>query len=273
MKIGTTSFSFRTLLRDARRAPSLFEVAEQCRELGLAGLQICENARPLELSWREWETLIRQGADAGLEIQLGCKTLDREVLDRHLERAAAVPARMLRVVLEEETGALPGRTHIADFIRDVLPKLEKQNVRLAIENHFDVPSKVLADVIAEYSSPLLGFCIDSANSLRSFEPAAYVLDYLQPRAFCYHVKDFRVVGDQLGFRVAGAPLGKGDLLLDEFLDRIFAREDRPQLFIENWVTATGEWETDVAEDAAWLRESLDTLRERLRSRAGGAMPA
>ncbi|MDQ3685433.1 MAG: hypothetical protein M3430_07490 [Acidobacteriota bacterium] len=54
---------------------------------------------------------------------------------------------------------------------------------------------------------------------------------------------------------------------------IFAREDKPQLFIENWVTATGEWETDVAEDAAWLRESLHTLRERLRSREADAMPA
>ncbi|MDQ3685432.1 MAG: TIM barrel protein [Acidobacteriota bacterium] len=219
MKIGTTSFSFRTLLRDARRAPSLFEIVEQCHELGLERLQICENARPLTLSWREWEALIGKGADAGLEIQLGCKTLDREVLDQHLERAAAMPARMLRIVLEEETGAPPGRTDIADFIKGVLPKLEKLNVHLAIENHFDVPSKVLADVAAEYPSPLLGFCVDSANSLRSFEPSAYVLDCLQPRAFCYHVKDFRVVGDQLGFRVAGAPLGKGNLRLDEFLDR------------------------------------------------------
>ena len=225
------------------------------------------------MSWREWEALIRRGADAGLEIHLGCKTLDREVLDRHLEtrRRHAREDAARRLGRRKRALHRPHSHRRLDQRR--LAKLEKLNVRLAIENHFDVPSKVLADVIAEYSSPLLGFCVDSANSLRSFEPAAYVLDCLQPRAFCYHVKDFRVVGDQLGFRVAGAPLGKGDLLLDEFLDRIFAREDRPQLFIENWVTATGEWERDVAEDALWLRESLHTLHERLQSRAGDAMPA
>jgi hypothetical protein len=79
--------SFRTELRDPARAPSLLSLAERCREIGLARLQVCENTRPLALSPREWERLIQQSADLGVEIQIGGKTLDRNELGRYLSRA------------------------------------------------------------------------------------------------------------------------------------------------------------------------------------------
>ncbi len=269
MKIGTTSFTFRTALSDERRAPSLLSVVERCREVGLERLQVCENARPLTLSPRDWERLIQQSAEIGVELQLGCKTLNETELDQHLRRAAATPARCLRVVLEEEEGRPPSREFVFDFIAGLVPKLARQNVRVAIENHFDVPARLLAEAVNQHDSPLLGFCVDSANSLRSFEPAAYVLAQLGPRAFCCHVKDYKVIGHQLGFSVTGAPLGEGDLPLNEFLDTVLKSENTPELpelFVETWVIAKGDWDADVAEDWRWLKNSTATLRARLTAR-------
>lgn len=266
MKIGTTSFTFRTALRDPQRAPSLLEIAAQCREIGLERLQVCENARPLALSSRAWERLIQQSADRGVELQLGCKTLNEAELDQHLLRAAATPARLLRLVLEEEEGRPPSRAFVFDFIASLVPKLTRHNIGAAIENHFDIPARVLAEAVNRHDSPLLGFCVDSANSLRSFEPAAYVLEQLGPRAFCCHVKDYKVVGHQLGFCVTGAPLGEGDLPLDEFLDAVLSRAHPPELFVETWVIAKGDWAADVAEDMRWLKRSTETLRARLAAR-------
>jgi 3-oxoisoapionate decarboxylase len=270
MKIGTTSFSFRTLLREQERAPSLMVLVDMCKELGLERLQVCENARPLNLSSLEWNSLVEWAATRGVEIQLGCKTLSPDILNKHLDRAEALPSRMLRVVVEEDHSRAPSREFIRSFIDSVLPRLERKKVCLAFENHFDVSSKMLSEIVSQYSSPLLGFCIDSANSLRSFEPPSYVLDQLLPRAFCFHVKDYKVVGDHLGFSVKGAPLGQGKLDLDQFLDAAFSTSDEPQLFIENWVTSVGSRERDIEEDHVWLAESVRTLKERLKMRAGVA---
>jgi len=96
MKIGTTSFTFRTALSDERRAPSLLSVVERCREIGLERLQVCENARPLSLSARQWERLIEQSAGLGVEIQLGCKTLSEDEIDRSLVAFTAETRRTRR---------------------------------------------------------------------------------------------------------------------------------------------------------------------------------
>ncbi len=266
MKLGTTTFGFRYLLLDAARAPALEGLLERPRELGLDALQICENARPMELDDAAWQAVVDRAARLGLQLQLGAKTVDLAEFRAYAARAARLPSRLLRLVLEWEEGPAPTRADVDRFLAGAWPVLEALNLRLAIENHFDVPCEVLAEAVAPYPGALLGFCIDTANSLRNFEPPEKVLDVLGARAFCYHLKDFRVKGDKLGFRVIGAPLGEGRLDLDRILDRIFARDPAPEIFIENWTPVSGDWDADVREDDAWLRRSLHTLRARLEAR-------
>lgn len=271
MKVGTTSFGFRYLLLDRTLAPPLEQIVERTRVFGLRVLQLCENARPLELSGTEWGSLLRYADDAGIEIQLGCKTLDGNVLEQHLACAAVLPRRFLRVVFEDERGAPPTRAAVERLLEAAWPVLERTGTRLAIENHFDVPSRLLAEVARPYPASQVGFCVDTANSLRNFEPPELVMELLGGRAFCYHLKDFRVEGTLLGFSVGGAPLGSGRMNLDWILDAILAADRQVDLFLENWVPATGDREQDIREDERWLRLSLETLQSRLRVR--GIQPA
>jgi sugar phosphate isomerase/epimerase len=264
MRIGTTTFGFRYLFLDKSRAPSLAEVAAKGREYGLDTLQVCENARPLELSESEWDEAVASAEAAGLEIQLGCKTVELAEFRPYLARSERLPAKLLRMVFEREDGAPPPREEVVSFLERALPLLEASGVRLAIENHFDLPSRVLAEAVAPHPPSRIGFCIDTANSLRNFESPEEVLDLLGDRAYCYHLKDFRVLGDKLGFRVEGAPLGQGRLDLNGILRRIFAHGREPLIFVENWTPFTGDWKSDVAEDDRWLRQSLAALRERVR---------
>ncbi len=264
MKLGITSYAFRYLLQDPKSAPSLRKIVEMTRSNGLDRLQICENAQPTKLPLGDWRDLLRCAGDMGVEIQLGCKTLNIEVLDVHLERAADTLSKTLRIVLEEDGEPPPMRSRLEAFLQQAVPMLGNASVRLAIENYFGIPSQVLAEIVSPYSSSSVGFCVDTANSLRKFEPPEYVLKLLGPRAFCYHIKDYKVTGDNVGFSVGGAPLGNGDLSLDEFLDAVFALGAPPEFFLENWVPACGQREADVAADARWLQESLVNLRERLR---------
>jgi sugar phosphate isomerase/epimerase len=265
--IGTTSYGFRYLFMDRSSAPPLPSLIEAARGAGLQALQICENARPLERSPAEWRDTIRAAADAGVELHAGCMTLDLETLSRYLELAAAIPAaNTLRIVMENEGGPLPSRDTIVGFLDAAMPRLERSRLRLAIENHFHIPCRTLADVGGGYPAAQVAFCIDSANSLRNFEPAEQVFDLLDSRAAFYHLKDYRVHGTNVGFSVTGAPLGEGALDLDGCLERMYAKHERPLILLENWVPQTGQRDVDIAADAEWLTRSLRNVRRALKAR-------
>src|ERR1019366_9387802 len=55
--IGATTYVFRYLLGDAAWAPPLADLPRLARAAGLDRLQICENARPLELGTSAWAEL------------------------------------------------------------------------------------------------------------------------------------------------------------------------------------------------------------------------
>ena len=178
MRAGTTSSGFRYQLLDPAQSPPLAVIVAEAAGLGLARFQVCENARPLSCPRGGWEAMLDRAAAAGIEIGLGAKTLDIGVFRRYVELAASVPNRTLRLVLEEDGGAPPTRAGVEEFLRAAVPLVETAGLRLAVENHFDVPSKILAEVAAGYPADLLGFCVDTANSLRSFESPETVLDLL-----------------------------------------------------------------------------------------------
>ena len=260
MKIGTTSYAFRYLLAGSAGV-RLGELVARVRGFGLEAFQVCENARPLEAPEAEWRETIAQARDSGVELQLGAMTLRVDTLRRYLERAAMIPSGVLRIVLEEEGGGKPGSLEIRGFLDAAMPALEASGIALAIENHFDIPCRLLAEAAAGYPKDRVGFCVDSANSLRNFEPPDQVMDLLGPRAMMFHLKDYRIRGSNVGFSVEGAPLGQGDLDVAGFLARVFAHDSSPSVFLENWAPPTGDFAADVETDARWLRESLSYLRD------------
>ena len=115
--------------------------------------------------------------------------LDTGTLERYMALAAEIPSRELRIVLETPGGPKPSPGELERFLECAVPLLERAGMALAIENHFDVPCRLLAELAAGYPSERVSFCIDTANSLRNFESAFDVLALLGGRAAYYHFKD------------------------------------------------------------------------------------
>jgi sugar phosphate isomerase/epimerase len=262
MKIGTTTFGFRYAFLNAELAPALSDVIRQSRELGIERLQICENSRPLEVSKAGWEEAMRCASELGVEIQLGCKTLKADVVERYLTLAQDIGCAQLRIVMEEHDEHA-NRENATRLLEQIVPKIQRLGMRLALENHFDISSTLLVELASAYPADIVGFCVDTANSLRSFEPAADVLKLLQNRAYCYHLKDYRVVGSMISFSVVGAPLGEGDLPLNDCLRQILASPPVPPLFVETWVPSENTRHGDMAAETDWLKRSVKNLRSRL----------
>jgi len=261
--IGATTYVFRYLLDGSGSAPPLMELLGMARAAGLERLQICENARPLDLALPEWPSLRKKGDQLGLELSLGCMTLDRQVVDRYLDRVEAVCGSLLRIVLERDGERPLTVAQIRSFLDRLIRSLERRSIRLAIENHFDIPSRILAEAVCEYPPERVGFCVDIANSLRNFEDTETVVGLLGERAFCYHLKDYVVCGTNVGFSVTGAPLGEGQAHITWALKHIFERSESPEIYLETWTPSTGDRQTDIYADARWLERSIANLRARL----------
>jgi sugar phosphate isomerase/epimerase len=264
MKIGTTTFGFRYAFLDPAQSPRLDEVITQAAGMGIERLQVCENARPLEISKIAWDEARRCANDLGVEIQLGCKTLKPDIVEQYMRLAEDLGCDQLRIVTEEPDEDLHGsRQTVAPLLEKIVPWFQAAGLRLAIENHFDISSTLLVELASTYPAEVVGFCVDTANSLRSFEPAGQVLRLLRHRAFCYHLKDYRVAGTMISFSVIGAPLGEGDLNLDDCLRLILEHPPAPPLFVETWVPTENNRQKDIEIETDWLRRSANNLRSRL----------
>lgn len=266
IKIGATSYVYRYLLADAARAPKMRDFLTLARNAGLERLQICEGARPLELSCSEWEGLRKRADELGLEITLGCMTIDPEVVNQYLDRVDAIGGSQLRIVLEHEGGVRMSKGQIQQFLDRVVPILAQRRKLLAIENHFDIPCRMLAEAGVEYPAESVGFCLDVANSLRNFEDMNAVFDLLGARAVMYHLKDYRLTGSNVGFAVTGTPFGEGQIDRDRMFQRVFEHIRTPEMYLETWTPQTGDWETDVASDARFVAVSIQNLKRELAAR-------
>jgi len=261
MMIGTTSFALRYRYLDAATAPPLEDQLEHLRGLGVEAFQICENVRPREISQARWQTLLRRAQALDLRLSLGCMTMRPEELLWHLERASSLPSRNMRVIFELDKQGEPSRDQVMRLLDSIAPALQQLDMRLAIENHFDLSSRLLAEIISQYPPQSFGFCLDVANSLRKFESPETVFDLLENRALLYHFKDYRIEGSNVGFRVMGAPLGQGLLDLPGLLQRVRSCTPDPEIYVENWVPATEDTSNDAATDLQWLEIGIKAVRE------------
>jgi sugar phosphate isomerase/epimerase len=227
---------------------------------GLERLQVCENARPLSLGPAGWAELAGYAREIDLEIGLGSMTLDPATVREYLDRVTAIEGSMLRIVLERAGAGPLSVDRIQAFLDTIVPELESRGVRLAIENHFDIPSRLLARAVDGYPRHSVGFCVDVANSLRNFEDGDTVLDLLGDRAFCYHFKDYRIAGSNVGFSVIGAPFGEGVFHWRRAMERILGHTPDPEIYLETWTPSSGDAEADVSLDAEWLRKSIANFR-------------
>jgi sugar phosphate isomerase/epimerase len=270
VQIGATSFVFRYLLGGEDKSSALLMLPHRLRDLGITRFQVCENAEPLRLALEEWDRFNADCQSHGIELHLGCKTLNPRVLEKYMARAARISSGTVRVVLEDDEKSVDSDT-VRIFLKEAVGMSSEYDVRIAIENHFDIPVKQLVQWVREFPSDKVGFCLDAANSLRRFERVEYVFESLALRAYCFHLKDYKVTGTNTGFTVAGAPLGQGDLDLEWVLDEIFSIDPDPEVYLETWVAPSGFLERDIASEWEWLVESVKALNVRLAQREEVAM--
>jgi 3-oxoisoapionate decarboxylase len=92
-----------------------------------------------------------------------------------------------------------------------VPILEREKVRLAVENHKDFRADDQVALLKKLGSDQVGVCLDTGNNLALLEDPMEVVEMLAPLAITAHLKDMGVEEYNQGFRIAEVPLGEGVL--------------------------------------------------------------
>jgi sugar phosphate isomerase/epimerase len=229
--MGVVLYSF-----TARRFDDPAAFLEHCRTLGAGGVQTPLGARPEKEAAR-----LRARAEKARMYLEGIVRLPREPadLDRftaEVRTARHCGATVLRTTLTD------GRRYEAYASADAFRKavergrqalvrarlvLEQQNVSLAVENHKDLRSDELVELIRGLRCPRIGVCVDTGNSIALLEAPQETALALAPLALTVHVKDMGVEEYREGFRLAEVPLGAGFLDLPRLVSVL--RKARPDI--------------------------------------------
>lgn len=209
---------------------------EYCRQLGAAGIQT--NLGSLDQGAVQQ---LREAATAAEMYVEGIVDLPRDAADverfaRELRTAKDCGARVVRTV------TLSGRRYevFADhesfqqFARESFrrlewarPVIEREELRLAVENHKDWRVEELLDILQRLNCPYLGVCLDTGNSIALLEDPHEVVEAYAPVALTTHFKDMAVREYEEGFLLSEVPLGQGFLDLDRLVRTL--RASRPDI--------------------------------------------
>ncbi|HZY43798.1 MAG TPA: TIM barrel protein [Anaerolineae bacterium] len=235
---------------------------EKARALGLHLVQTGPNLPVDKLPEAEFEAFIQQARAWNIELELGTRGLDYDHLVKQVAMAKRMGAKLIRTLPEIEGKYATDARLIPPVVRQIVPVLEREGVRLAIENG-KTPAVNLRAALDEIHSPCVGLVLDMVNSLAIPEGWRYVTQLLAPHTMCVHYKDFTIkrAWHMMGFICEGMPAGKGLVETEWLLNELKASPYDFNVIIELWPPEQEKLQDTIDLEQAWAIESVPYLRK------------
>jgi sugar phosphate isomerase/epimerase len=204
-------------------------------------------------------------ARAGLQVEVGMRGFDPDLVGRYVRIAANLGSPILRLVTDTADHQ-PSADEIVSALRGMASRLEAAHVVLAIENHDRFPSAQLREIVERVGSPRVGICLDTVNSLVALEDPYTVVRTLADLTVNLHIKDVRARRDATGPGVViqGAPAGEGQVDIPWVIECVRTAGRDPNAILEQWVPPAEDVAMDMAatlaREATWAEQSVAYLR-------------
>lgn len=258
MKVGISTYAYRWELEKLPPAPeTIIHLLEKTREAGGEVFQICDY-EPIEtFSEVELRKIRSKAEELNIELELGTQGVEFEHLKFYIDLAAFLEVRTIRSMVHSRR-TKPDIKTAADWLRKLLPLLEKNKVTLALETYEPVQTKNLVELVEEISHPAVGICLDPANSLAELEVPDQVIERVLPYVTNVHLKDFiyQRKDRTIGFDLIGTPVGEGQLDLKFMLNQVKTLKRPLNGIIELWLPAQETMEQTLKVQDDWIVRSV-----------------
>lgn len=261
-----------------KRSMSLDDVIDKAIDLDVEGVSLesfilddDSPSRLVEIRARLDDASLERAWAWGHPDGLGSGTRPEALDDllHHIDITAALGAKVMRIC------AGGRRTRPAEWSnhRDaLLPLLKRaadhgaeQDVTLAVENHVDLLTDELVELLETLDHPHLGACLDTGNNLRMLEDPWHAIERLAPWARATHVKDIQAHrGDPHTFGFwPSVPLGRGLIDIPGVIRELRRHDYQGLLALEidylhpDYRDTAGNEEDAIAESLAYLRRVRD----------------
>jgi len=269
MKVGLGSYSYHLAFGKHGFKPesplTLKQFIYRVKELGLDGFQI----DPWHLESRDEKYLkeIRKiSEEMGLYVELGACGTKPQYLKPMLNAADILGVKVLRTFIGaarySERNPLRRQMEIAVTDLKKLSLIAKEyGIKIAVENHGDLTSSELLQIIKEVHSPHIGVCFDTGFPLAVFEDPVSAAKRLIPYTLTTHFKDCEVLLTDYGMKIRGTALGKGVIDLRSILQIIKKCAPGVNLNIEMTIEACANGRESLEYEDRCIRESVEYLKK------------
>jgi sugar phosphate isomerase/epimerase len=278
MKLGIGSYTFMWSIgfkgpnpaypdKEARPSNPLTALGllQKARELGVRLVQTGPNLPLDQLPPVELDEFVQCARDWGIELELGTRGLDYDHLVRQVALAKHIGAGLIRTLPEIGGSYATQGQLIPPVVRQIVPLLEKEGIKLGIENG-RTPAGELRAALDEIGSPNVGIVLDMVNSLAVPEGWKEVTRALAPHTVCVHYKDFTIrrAWHMMGFICEGVPSGKGMVETRWLLEALQVSRHDFNVIIELWPPEQATIDETASLERAWAAESTLYLRQFIR---------
>lgn len=257
MELGLDTNSYRLATGLYEYRPSkpigLRSIMQRAVDLGLSGVHIA-NMRLLESTDPAYLAEVRQDAQSkGLYLELGAQGTDATPLHEVIEVAAALGCTIVRTFVgaDRQQGWAAWRQQLdraTEGLRQVAPVAGDHGVTIAVENHGDLTSPELVNLLDKVRSDQVGVCLDTGKSLLVVEDPLIAVQNLAPYVVTACLTDYQLVGTARGALVVGCALGQGAVDLIAIMQTLKQRRSDLHLNIEAPVM---RFELPFMEDKFW----------------------
>ena len=267
MKLGIGSYAYYWATGAPGYPPpsplTAHDLIDKAAALGVRLVQIDDNLPLHTLSSPEVEALAAHARNMSIELEIGTRGIQPELLRQYRALASSVGSRIVRTVIDA-VGHHPSPDEVVATLKAIIPDYESAAITLAIENHDRFRARTLAQIIERIGSDHVGVCLDTVNSFGALEGPEVVVEVLGPLCVNLHVKDFRVrrADHLMGFVVEGTPAGQGMLDIPWLLDSLTKHD--PNVILELWPPPEPDLAATIAKEDQWVIESIAYLRQHIR---------